>query len=140
MLYRGGDELAILVMLERLALEAAAAGGRVEQLMGNHEAMNYSDAADRQLPGVRWRYATRRCAGAAARRRGAQLARTQQLHTSRATSKREPPRSTSLWRRSTTPCERAGGRAKSYSSSATRCSCTQGFSQNMPSTQGASGR
>lgn len=37
---RGDDELAVLDLLERLAREAAAAGGAVHVLNGNHELMN----------------------------------------------------------------------------------------------------
>ena len=37
---RGGDEVAILYLLERLSKEAAAAGGAVHVLLGNHETLN----------------------------------------------------------------------------------------------------
>ncbi len=36
---RGADSLALLGLLERLARSAAAAGGRVQALLGNHELM-----------------------------------------------------------------------------------------------------
>eukprot|EP00040_Diaphanoeca_grandis_P029275 m.171155 g.171155 ORF g.171155 m.171155 type:complete len:422 (-) comp31636_c0_seq1:306-1571(-) len=37
---RGDDELSVLVLLQRLRLEAAAAGGALYVLLGNHEVMN----------------------------------------------------------------------------------------------------
>lgn len=37
---RGDHEIRILILLERLAAEAAAAGGRLYLLNGNHETMN----------------------------------------------------------------------------------------------------
>ncbi len=46
---RGDQELRILYFLERLAREAAAAGGAVHALLGNHETMNV---------GGNFRYAT----------------------------------------------------------------------------------
>ena len=37
---RGGDEMAILLLLERLKVEAAAAGGALYTINGNHETMS----------------------------------------------------------------------------------------------------
>lgn len=51
---RGGSELRLFYLFERLAREAAAAGGALHVLNGNHESMNVS-AAER---GGRFRYAT----------------------------------------------------------------------------------
>lgn len=53
---RGGQEVQIFFLLERLQAEAAASGGRVHVLNGNHESMNVSSAARGH---ARFRYATR---------------------------------------------------------------------------------
>ena len=48
---RGGGEIAILFLLERLRREAAAAGGALHTLNGNHETMNVSGRHRYATPG-----------------------------------------------------------------------------------------
>jgi hypothetical protein len=50
---RGDEELQLLFMLERLQLQAAAAGGALWVLNGNHEMMNAAGNFRYATPGVR---------------------------------------------------------------------------------------